>query len=94
MRIADAYRNSPANLNGTKTNGTSAANGPTKAEETGTPAGSSAPVTVTVSPEARRLADAAKGDDARVERLREAVANGSFRVDSRAVAKKIVETGG
>ena len=94
MRIADAYRNNPANLNGTKTNGTSAANGPTKTEESGASPGTGAPVTVTVSPEARRLADAAKGDEARVERLREAVANGTFRVDSRAVAKKIVETGG
>jgi negative regulator of flagellin synthesis FlgM len=94
MRIADAYRNSPANLNGTKTAATTAANGPAKAEESSANPSGAPPVKVTVSAEARRLADEAKGDEARVDRLRQAVAEGSFRVDTRAVAKKIVETGG
>lgn len=92
MRIVDAYRNSPANLNGTKTAATTAAGAPAKPDED--PAVTAASVKVTVSPEARRLAQKAEDDGARVERLRDAVANGSFKVDAQAVAKKIVESGG
>ena len=50
---------------------------------------------VTVSSEARKLADAAsskQGTD-RIEKLRAAIQSGTFRVDTHAIAARIVGTG-
>ncbi|MBI4957339.1 MAG: flagellar biosynthesis anti-sigma factor FlgM [Myxococcales bacterium] len=51
-------------------------------------------VKVDVSSEAQRLAAEGAVDTAKIERLRTAIADGSFVVDSAAVAKRLVETGG
>ena len=59
-------------------------------ESTETPDGA---VKVSVSPEAQALADkahASRDDEAKIERLRAAVQNGTLTVDPAAIAEKIV----
>jgi len=51
-------------------------------------------VKVQVSDAARKLAESRSTDEAKVARLRSAVEDGSLRVDARAIADKIVESGG
>lgn len=97
MRIVDAYRNSPAHLNGKPaTSGATGAKGTTGPTEESAQksAGSTGEVKVTMSDEARRLAAKAQDDASRIEKLRDAVQGGTFKVDSRVVARKIVEAGG
>lgn len=57
-------------------------------------AGRANEVKVDVSDEAQRLAAASSLDVAKVEKLRSAIADGTFQVDSHAIANKLVENGG
>ncbi len=91
MRIIDRYGQQNAlPLSGTK-QGAAASKG-TVAGQTGP---TSQPITgenVTFSAKAKELADqTSAADTAKVEQLRSAVQNGTFKVDPRAIANKIVD---
>jgi len=51
-------------------------------------------VRVSVSSEARRLADSAAVDLEKVERLRSAIESGTFEMNFQVIADRIVDTGG
>ncbi|HLK39061.1 MAG TPA: flagellar biosynthesis anti-sigma factor FlgM [Polyangiaceae bacterium] len=55
---------------------------------------SSEAANVTISSEARALASGGQVDAAKVERLRDQVQNGQFKVDSRAVAQRMIDVVG
>jgi flagellar biosynthesis anti-sigma factor FlgM len=86
MRVTDAYR--------PPVTSTSTAQGPAAAQPA-SPQSQAAPdaresVKLKVSDKAVELAHAARQDEARVEQLRRALAEGTFRVDATAIAGKIV----
>jgi negative regulator of flagellin synthesis FlgM len=90
MRINDLYRQA---TNPTDASAARPATAP--ASNSASSAGSSveaAPVTVTVSSKALELSSkAGEASDAKVARLQQAVAEGTFKVDPEAIANKIVE---
>ena len=66
-----------------------AAEGDAKAREAGASAQAGS-VKLKVSAKARALAAESQVDEAKVARLKEAMENGSFKVDARAIAHKLV----
>lgn len=91
MRIIDRYGQQNA-LPLTATKQGAAAKGTPPAQSPSTAAPPAAGEKVTLSAKAQQLADqAASADAAKVSQLRSAIANGSFRIDPRAIANKIVD---
>lgn len=94
MRINDLYRlNTPATDTTKKTTGAIPA-GKSSGEENGT-APQAGGEKVTVSAQAQELARnaASQQDAAKIEQLRSAIENGTFKVDHQAIAKRIVDGG-
>jgi negative regulator of flagellin synthesis FlgM len=94
MRINDLY--GKLNERAVESTGKGAATGATP--KTSGADGGSAPVQgekVTLSDEAQKLADkaAASAENEKVGKLREAIQNGTFKVDPHAIAKRLVEGG-
>ncbi len=68
------------------------AQGSSSTEAGGVSSPESAPdVRVTVSSRAHELADEASVDQAKVDRLKEAIVDGSFQIDSQRIAERIVD---
>lgn len=95
MRIADAY--SKLSIDKPTVSGAQAAKGAerVKAGDASKSSSHGDAVKVTVSAQARELANqAAQGfDAAKVDRLRSAISNGSYKVDSSAIAARLVDGG-
>jgi flagellar biosynthesis anti-sigma factor FlgM len=91
MRIIDRYGQQNA-LPLTATKQGTAAKGTPAASQTGTTPQAPAGEKVTLSAKAQELADnAAAADAAKITQLRASIANGTFKVDPRAIANKIVD---
>jgi len=87
MRIQDAYRK---NLDQTHSTAKPAGAEAASAKPAARPASEDVDVKVAVSSRAKELAAASKVDQAKVDRLRQAISGGSFKVDSSVVARKLV----
>jgi flagellar biosynthesis anti-sigma factor FlgM len=85
MRVTDAYRpqveSSPA---------AKEAAAPTTSSAEGAAGHGRDSVKLQVSDKARELALSAQKDEARIEKLRQSIADGTFKVDAHAIAAKIV----
>jgi negative regulator of flagellin synthesis FlgM len=89
MRINDLYRQAatPTDATSARPSGAGSAAGGASID-----ASAGAPVKVTVSSKALELSSqTSEASDAKVARLTQAVADGSFKVDPQAIANKIVE---
>ncbi len=91
MRIIHGYGNTQGGSVGGTTQG--AATRSSRDQAAGKPQGpSGSPEKVTLSAEARKLADASTASDAaKVDRLRTAIQGGTFKIDHAAIAAKIVD---
>jgi flagellar biosynthesis anti-sigma factor FlgM len=91
MRIIHGYGNTQGGaINGAQ-QGAATRSGKDSANDKSS-AVSGSPEKVTLSPEARRLADASAASDAsKVSSLRAAIQGGSFKIDHAAIAAKIVD---
>ncbi|MGA7122848.1 MAG: flagellar biosynthesis anti-sigma factor FlgM [Polyangiaceae bacterium] len=95
MRIVDTYGR--FNVGGTETarKGAAAGAAPNASAEDAKGAAKSGSDAVTVSAQAHELAQkaSASADAAKVANLREAIQNGSFKIDREAIAKRLVDGG-
>lgn len=88
MRIQD--KRGPQEVNVSNTAQTKKAAAKDSEAKTQSAASTADSVKVNVSAKAKALSDQNKVDEAKVARLREQVSNGSFKVDARAIATKLV----
>lgn len=90
MRIPDGYANQPPiTSNATRTG--AAGGAPPKASSDDTSSSGASAEKVTVSADAQRAA--AQAESAKVDRLRSAINDGSFQIDTKAIASRIVDGG-
>ena len=93
MRIpGNVYSNAQIATRTDRAAQTQVADGDGKAE--GAKKGAMADVSVEVSSQAKKLASVNAMDIAKVERLRAAIAGGTFAIDHGAIAATLIETGG
>ena len=86
MRIHDAYRTATERPSA---NPSSRPSSERSLARISVPPQSSSPAAVALSPTAHELASASAKDDARIDALRAAIHNGSFKIDARAIATKL-----